>query len=79
MFGYETYRLSRLECAIQGADIGMTLGLAVGALGMTTGAWDERTSWYLAGAMAALGAFFGGSAKADDPRWNLRVRWHPDR
>jgi hypothetical protein len=78
MFGYETYKLSRLECTFEGVGMGMTMGMAVGALGMTAGVWDEGTSWYLAGAMAALGALIGGTVKADDPGWSLRVRWDPD-
>lgn len=78
MFGYEVYKASRYECALQGAGAGMTLGMASGAFGMMTGAWDERRAWYIAGAAAAVGAIFG-TVKSDDPEWNIRIRWDPDR
>ncbi len=78
MFGYEVYRASRYECALQGAGAGMTMGMATGAFGMMTGAWDEREAWYIAGAAAAMGAIFG-TVKSDDPEWNIRIRWDPDR
>lgn len=79
MFGFEVYKASRLECALYGAGAGASLGMATGAFGMMTGTWDERTAWYITGAMAAFGAVFGGGIKADDPGWNLRIRWDPDR
>ena len=78
MFGYEVYRASTYECALRGAGAGMSMGVAAGAFGMMTGAWDEREAWYIAGAAAAVGAIFG-TAKSDDPEWNIRVRWDPDR
>ncbi|UCH82671.1 MAG: hypothetical protein JSW50_09305 [Candidatus Latescibacterota bacterium] len=78
LFGYEIYRASKLECAWQGVGVGMTMGMCAGALGMTAGVWDERTSWYIAGAMAAVGAIFGVS-KAGEPQWNVRIRWDPNR
>ncbi len=78
MFGYRVYRASRYECALQGAGAGMTMGMAAGAFGMMSGAWDEREAWYIAGAAAAMGAIFG-TAKSDDPEWNIRIRWDPDR
>jgi hypothetical protein len=78
LFGYELYRASRLECAWEGVGMGMTMGMCAGALGMTAGMWDEDSAWYIAGAMAALGAIWG-SVKADDPSWTIRVRWDPDR
>lgn len=79
LLNFEVYRASRLECALQGASAGMTLGMATGAFGMMTGTWDERSAWYITGAMAAFGAIFGGTVKADDPTWNLRIRWEPNR
>jgi hypothetical protein len=78
MFGYEIYHASQMECAWEGVGMGMTLGMCAGALGMTAGLWEEGTSWYIAGAMAALGAIWG-STKADDPGWTVRVRWEPDK
>jgi hypothetical protein len=78
LFGYEIYRASQMECAWDGVGMGMTLGMCAGALGMTAGLWEEGTSWYIAGAMAALGAIWG-STKADDPEWTVRVRWEPEK
>jgi hypothetical protein len=78
MFGYEVYRASPYECALQGAGMGMSLGMAAGAFGMMTGAWDERRAWYIAGATAAAGALFG-TAKSDDPGWSIRLRPNPGR
>lgn len=78
LFGYETYRVSTLECALDGVGMGMTLGMCAGALGMMGGVWDEQTSWYIVGAAAALGAILG-TTKVDDPNWSVRIRWDPDR
>jgi hypothetical protein len=77
--GFRMYRASRYECAFQGAGMGMTLGMAAGAFGMMTGDLKEREAWYICGAMAALGALYGGLIKADDPKWNVRIRWDRDR
>lgn len=79
MYGYETYRATRIECMLTGAGAGATLGLAAGALGSMSGAWEDDTAWLIGAAMAAVGAFYGGAVKADDPGWNLRIRWDPDR
>jgi len=75
--GYRLYRASAYEMALQGAGAGMTMGVAAGAFGMMTGAWDEREAWYIAGAAAAAGAIFG-TVKSDDSAWNIRIRWDPD-
>ncbi len=77
--GFEAYRLSRMRCTIKGAGIGATAGFMAGAFGEMAGAWDEGTSWYIAGAMAAFGALYGGGIKADDERWNLQIRLEPER
>lgn len=76
--GYRVYRASPYEMALRGAGAGMTMGAMAGAMGMMTDAWDEDEAWYVAGAAAALGAIFGIS-KSDDPEWNIRIRWDPDR
>ena len=78
LFGYEVYKASPYECALQGMGAGMTVGMAAGAFGMMTGAWDERQAWYITGAAAAAGAILG-TVKSDDPEWNIRIRWDPDR
>jgi hypothetical protein len=75
--GYEWREMSRFECAIEGVDVGLTCGLVAGAAGMMSGAWDEPTAWYIAGAAAMVGALFGGTVKADDPRFRVRLRWEP--
>lgn len=77
-YGIERYEMSKFECALSGADTGLTLGLIAGALGMMAGLWDERSAWYIAGAAAVLGAFRGVS-KADDPAFSVRLRWEEDR
>jgi len=74
-YGWEWYELPRFECVLGGADIGLTCGLIAGAAGMTSGAWDEPTAWYIAGAAAMLGAIFGGKVMADDPQFRVRLRW----
>ena len=76
-YGYRVYRASPYECALQGMGAGMTVGMAAGALGRMTGAWDERRAWYVAGAAAAAGALLG-TFKSDDPEWNIRIEWDPD-
>jgi hypothetical protein len=75
LYRYEVYHASPYECALRGAGAGATLGMAAGAFGMMAGAWDEENAWYIAGAMAAVGAIFG-TAKSDDPSWNLQIRLH---
>jgi hypothetical protein len=77
--GIEVYRLSRMRCTIKGAGMGATAGFMAGAFGEMMGAWDEKSSWYLAGALAAFGALYGGGLKADDSGWNLQIRLEPDR
>lgn len=73
-YGFERYELSKAQCALYGADSGVTLGLIAGALGMSAGLWDERTAWYIAGAAAVLGALRGASM-ADEPAFRVRLRW----
>ncbi len=73
-YGIERYEMSKVQCALTGADAGLTLGLIAGALGMTAGLWDERTAWYLGGAAAALGTLWGASM-ADEPKFRVRIRW----
>jgi hypothetical protein len=75
--GFEFYRISRMRSTLEGAGMGATDGLMAGAFGEMAGAWDERSSWYIAGAMAAFGALYGGGIKADDENWNLRIRLAP--
>lgn len=72
--GLRSYQRSQLGCIVDGAEMGASLGLFVGALGNALGAWDEGKTWLLMGAMSAMGAAAGVS-KADDPAWSVRFRW----
>lgn len=76
--GIRRYELSRIDCALQGGEIGATMGLFLGAVGTTTGIWDESSSWYLLGAMTAIGAILGGTIGADEPQWRVRYQWDPE-
>ena len=76
-YGFNRYKLSRYDCALQGMGMGMKIGMIGAALGMTLGDWDESTGLYIAGAAALLGALWGGTIKADDPKWNIQIRWEP--
>lgn len=73
--GLQTYELSRANCALKGLGAGATLGLWAGALANATNAWDERTSWYVAGAAAAAGALFGGTVGVSSEAWRTNYRW----
>jgi hypothetical protein len=74
-YGLEHCELSRMDCIVQGADMGLTAGLFMGALGSTTGILDSENAWYVVGAMAAMGALLGGTSWAKDPKWRIRYRW----
>ena len=76
--GYEVYRLSRMQCTLKGVGMGATGGFMVGAFGEMAGAWNEDTSFAIAGALAIFGALYGGG-KADDERWNLQIRLDSDK
>ena len=71
--GFELYSLTPMESTMKGASAGMTLGFMAGALGEMTGAWNEKSAFGIAGAAAIFGALYGNS-RADDSRWNLRIR-----
>jgi hypothetical protein len=45
---------------------------------MAVGAWDEGAAWYIAGAAALAGALLGGTIKAEDPKFRVRLRWEAD-
>lgn len=77
-YGLEQYELTPLDCAILGVDEGLRMGLLIGALGTTTGLFDENSAWYIAGAMTALGAFFGLRSSAKDPTLRIRYRWEEE-
>jgi hypothetical protein len=74
-YGLEPYELSRMDCMVQGADMGLTMGMCLGAFGSMAGLWEDKNAWYIAGAMAALGALMGGTSWANNPRLRVRYRW----
>ena len=77
-YGIERYEVTRLNMVLEGAGAGATLGLFMGAVGTTTGLFDEQTGFYLMGAAAALGALLNGTVGADDPAKRVRYRWSID-
>jgi hypothetical protein len=78
IYGPDVVVLSRSESALKGAGLGMKAGWVAACLARQTGMWNDRTSWYMAGAAAAAGAILGGTAWADNPSWNIRVEWDDD-
>ena len=73
--GLRSYEMSRGDCTLKGLGAGASLGLWLGALAMTTDAWDERTSWYMAGAAAAAGAVLGGTIGVSSEAWRTNYKW----
>jgi hypothetical protein len=71
--GYEVYRLSQMQSTLKGAGMGMTAGFMAGAMGEMAGAWNEKSAFAIAGAMAVFGALYGNK-RADDRGWNLQIR-----
>lgn len=78
LYGIHRHELSIAEGAIKGVQIGTTVGMFLGALGNTFGAWDERTSWIMTGVLAVTGAAWGGAAVEYDDDWRYELRWDPD-
>jgi hypothetical protein len=78
-FGFEKYQPTHLEYMWEGAQIGAKVGLLMSAVGTTAGLWDEKDSWYLVGALTALGVLLRGSTMDEEPQWRVRLRWEPDR
>jgi hypothetical protein len=68
-----TIELSRFSCAMHGADLGAGTASALGGLGLVSGVWGEKTTGYLMGAGAILGAIWGGTAGADNSGFRMRV------
>ena len=77
-YGWHPFTLSRLDLALEGADIGMSLGLLAGAAATTFAGWDDGDAWYLAGALAAVGALWGGTKGANNSALRIRYRWEPE-
>jgi hypothetical protein len=62
------YERPRAIRALYGADQVAGTAAALGGLGMVGGLWGEKTAAYMMGAGAILGALWGGTIGADDPR-----------
>jgi hypothetical protein len=77
LYGIERYEVSRMAVALEAAEFGASAALFAGALAETFGLWDEDVSWKLIGAAAAAGALWGGTVRAEDPKWRVRYRWEP--
>jgi len=77
-YGYERYRLTRVDRMMEGAQMGAKVGLLLSAVGTTAGLWDEKDSWYLVGALTALGVLLRGGVVDEDPEWRVRLKWEPD-
>jgi hypothetical protein len=58
---------------MHGADLGAGTASALGGLGLVSGVWGEKTTGYLMGAGAILGAIWGGTAGADNSGFRMRV------
>ncbi len=74
-----TMELSRFACAIYGADQAAGTAAALGGAGLVAGVWGEKTTGYLMGAGAILGAIWGGTAGAGDSKFRIRVEAGPPR
>jgi hypothetical protein len=79
LYGIHRHELTIADGALRGAGMGSTLGMFLGAIGSTFGAWDERTAWIMTGAFAATGALMGGVKVETDDSWRYELRWDPDR
>lgn len=77
-YGLHRHELSIAEGALKGAQIGTTVGMFIGALGNTFGAWDERTAWLMTGVLAATAGALGGAAVEYGDDWRYELRWDDD-
>jgi hypothetical protein len=78
-FGYEKYQLTRFDRMLEGAQMGAKAGLLLSAVGTTAGMWDEKDSWYLVGALSALGVLLREVTSDETPEWRIRLQWEPER
>lgn len=65
---------TRFDAVMQGAGAAATLGLFLGAVGNTLSWFDEETTWWITGGMAAVGAAYAG-ATYQEPDNGLRIKW----
>lgn len=64
---------TRFDAILRDAGTAVTVGMFLGALGNTFGAFDETTTWILTGSLAAAGALAGGMTYEAEP--TLRFHW----
>ena len=73
--GVQRHTLSRAECGLRGASMGAGYGLLLGALGTTTGLFDDDEAYYIIGAMSILGALMGSTMGAESNSFRSEWRW----
>jgi hypothetical protein len=73
--GVERHALSTAGCTWRGASIGAGYGLLIGAVGTTTGLFDEDDAFYIIGAMSLLGALLGGTLGPENAAFSSDWRW----
>jgi hypothetical protein len=66
---------TRFDAVLQGAGHAATVGMFLGAIGNTLGWFDEETTWWLTGSLAAAGAVYAGARY--EPQPVLRLKWSP--
>jgi hypothetical protein len=72
-----TIELSRFASVIYGADLGAGTASTLGGLGLVTGMWGGKTTGYLMGAGALLGAIWGGTSKPAGSGIRIRAAVDP--
>jgi hypothetical protein len=75
LYGMRRYELTTFQTTLEGAAMGVTVGMFAGALANTFGLWNENASWYAAGAMGALGAILGGTYGQSNKGFSVRYDW----
>jgi hypothetical protein len=65
---------TRFEAVMDGAGRAATLGMFIGAVGNTLGWFDEKTTWWLTGSLATVGAVYAGTQYEPQPS-GVRLHW----
>ncbi len=73
--GVQRHTLSTAECAVRGASMGAGYGMLLGAIGTTTGLFDDDEAYYIIGAMSILGALMGGTMGTESSSFSSQWRW----
>lgn len=77
-YGLEQFELSPLDRTVLSLDEGLQMGLFVGALGATTGLFDDSDAWYVVGAVTAIGTLLRLRRNLKDPAYRIRYRWQEE-